>query len=151
MSYLRLIHSSRMHVVNTKLHRSLSWLSITANGTGKWNHIKSCSAHSGYTAQASQGGVGSSVNNVPARFHASSHSNQVPRLDAPATNHHQPPSRNTYPAYLQLIRCLWQTTRGQGRSPPSAETALGSASTVARPLVLYYLVLACKDTRCSQT
>ena len=72
---------------------------------------------------------------------ASSHSNQVPQLNAPATNYHHPLPRHTYtyPDYLQLIRCLWQSKRGQGRLSPTAETAVQST--------LDYLVLARKWAR----
>ena len=57
---------------------------------------------------------------------------KVTQLDTCAMDHHHPRPHHTYPAYLQLIHRQWQSARTQDRSPPSAETALRSGSTVTR-------------------
>ena len=58
-------------------------------------------------------GVNESCWAVPAR---------LPNSTLPAMNHQHPLPCHTYPAYLQLIHCLWQRTRGQSRLLLSAET-----------------------------
>ena len=59
-------------------------------------------------------------------------------------NHHHPPPRHTYPAYLELIHCLWQSKWGEGHRRLQQRLRFNRRSTVRAN---YHLVLACKWVR----